>query len=303
MIKDKPWFRISLSLIIFTFIGGCEENEPPSGPGNPSIMLESGDSFISTDTTVTAGTYMTFSINASSTENLTNFIIKAESDSIYTYFDTGFNSKELHWTGKFQKNLKEEEIWHFIIRDRWSNESETKFTIKLDSNSTFRPLMNIDGQILFAQDHVNSFDSFFSLRGAPQDWSSYSYNECSADTGIQKLIDICYYFGPELATIASPGANIETGVYPGDFSEWLYKNTTRFNFVDVTYSQFADMENDSLILLLYDESSAKRKAKILQKDDCYVFRLQSGRLGMFHVAEIVGENDGQIELDIRLQAE
>ncbi len=122
----------------------------------------------------------------------------------------------------------------------------------------------------------------------------------------QEDIDLLYYFSDDdKACIASPGASIQSGIYSGDaaIENWTTKNTTRFIKTDMTPEQFENIFHDGLIIPIYIDEDAKRKAKNLTVGDVYVFKTESDLYGAFVVNSIEGTHDGVIELGIKIQGE
>jgi hypothetical protein len=275
------------------FFSSCEKTNET---GQPSIQLLKQDGFISKDTSLAVGTTMKFAIQAKGDEiDLTNFLIRTYADSLQIAYDTGLHAPALAWQGEFTKDFTPVQEWVFVIRDRYGNEDQTSITIKTDSSSNFTPLQTFSNIQLGAQD--NGLGSFFGFYPG----TVFTHSQASADAEIQKIIDLVYYyFGEDENVIASPGANIESGVFPGDLSDWEYRNTARFLLADISIADFGNAQNDSIIIANY-LPSAKRKAKNLSADDIYTFQTQDGRLGIFKVKEIVGTSEGSVSVDIKVQ--
>lgn len=240
---------------------------------------------------------MQFAVEAQADElSLTNFLVKVQADSTLIYFDTGIHTNKLIWSGKFIKSTTATEKWRFVIRDRLGNVDETSIIIKTDSNAAYKPVTELNNIQLGAQN--SSIEGFLSLT----DHNTYSFEEANENTGIQQLIDILYYFGDDMQTISSPGANIEEGIFSDDIQNWQIKNTTRFHKLDINIEDFNKIENDSLLVSDYNETLAKRKAKNLGSGDIYIFRTQNNTLGVFYVDQVSGEENGNLRINIKFSA-
>jgi hypothetical protein len=119
----------------------------------------------------------------------------------------------------------------------------------------------------------------------------------------QEIIDIIYYLGEDENTLASPGANIEEGIFDPDLapSTWEYRNTTRYIPLDMSVEEFNQIENDSTLLVSYIEGEGKRKAKYLEAGKIFSFKTQDLRFGMVKINEVVGETEGSVSIDIKIQ--
>ena len=112
-----------------------------------------------------------------------------------------------------------------------------------------------------------------------------------------------YYYGEDDQTIASPGANIEDGIFQEEYipNNWLYRNTTRFIKTSMIDEEFNLIQNDSILLVSYVEGEGKRKAKNLETGDIYSFKTQGAKYGIFLVTEILGLESGTVKIDIKIQ--
>lgn len=281
-------------LSILLLIYACDEKSIDSFP---EIQLLAGHDFIASDTSVKAGSTMQFAIEAKADElTLTNFLVKVQTDCTLIYFDTGIYTNTLLWNGKFIKSTSPTEKWRFVIRDKLGNVNETIISINTDSAAAYLPVNELNDIQLGAQN--SSVKGLFSLTGQ----YAYSFEEANDNSDIQKLIDILYYFGDDMQTISSPGANIEEGIFSDNIQNWQIKNTTRFHKLDINYEDFNNIENDSLLVSNYNEALAKRKAKNLGSGDIFIFRTQNNILGLFYVVQVSGKENGSILINLKFSA-
>ena len=207
--------------------------------------------------------------------------------------DTGMNIQHFTITKHFTKGLDELETWTFIIHDKNRNADSTSVIIKLDSTSTFGPIDTYESLTLSAQGLAEP-GSFFSFISG----EIYSLDEAAQN---QDIVDLIYYFGNDLHTIASPGANIENGIFEGDLENWDIFRTTRFIEIDLPEDVFDNVQNDSLLIASYIEGEGKRKAKLLAAGNYFSFKTQDLKYGIFRVTEIEGADEGTIKLDVKIQ--
>ena len=286
-------YRISL-LLIFIFMVGCTEKD--EGGEGPVIQLITGDNLISSDTIIAPGELMQFEVSATmGNYNITNFVILVNGDSSQVYYDTGMNVVSFTWTGSFAKSFDDDEVWEFIARDRYSRSDMVSILIQNDSSVGPGPIFTYTDMRLGAQSNQN-VGGCFSLSNQFEYFIDEAYNH-------QEFIDMIYYFGKDNQTIASPGANIEDGVFPEEYNpkNWNYRNTTRYIKTNMSPEEFNLIQNDSILLVSYTEGDGKRKAKELIADDVYSFKTQDAKYGMFLVSEVLGTDSGSIKIDIKIQ--
>jgi len=287
-----------LIIIVFMLaaIYGCKKEENAYPP--PSIQLISNDGYVSNDTVLKLGEMFKIGIIAENPDvNLTNFIIRVESDVMETYLDSGMNTPVLNYEKTLVKGIKASEKWIFIIRDKDGKSAEISLNIQKDTSSTFGNIMYYPTVVLGAQNNTNG--SFYSLT------EDSVYSQPSAFNN-QDKIDLCYYYDfieTDENTIASPGANIDETVYPGanGLSDWNIRRTTRYTITDLTNSDFENAMNDSLLIAAYGQSEGKRKAKNLQGGDIFSFKNEDGKTGLFRVNSVLGADEGTIDISIKVQ--
>jgi len=286
---------LGLVAVVLLVIYSCNKDED-SFP--PTILLVQEDGYISSDTSLAAGSDIRMKIMISKGSlNITNFLIDVYTDSVSRYFDTGMNTEYLLWEGMFIKTLAPMEDWKFMAIDRDGNTTVTSINISLEPGSQYNPLRSYSPIDFGAQDNLQ-FGGCFNI----SDRSMYDHQTVAADTSLQKGIDmLCFYDPVDENTIASSGANIEDGIFPENPSDWTFTNETRYMKSSMSIDDFITAVNDSIILANYDEGEAKRKAKKLKVDDIYTFRTESGKLGMFLVNAVNGTGDGSINIRLKTQ--
>lgn len=289
---------IIMMIGLFACISCKKDDETVNIPPSIQIIEEAG--YISSDTAIAAGGEINLKLMLQKGDlNITNFIIDVyTADGVQNYFDTGMNvAANYEWHGKFVKSLAQQEEWKFIVRDRDGNAGTTSLVITLDTTGSYQTLSSYSPVIFGAQDNTQ-IGGCYAL-GA---YSMYFHNEAAADTSIQRDIDmVCFYDSEDKNAIASPGASFPDGIFPVNPADWTIVNTTRYFETDLTTDDFNAAVNDSIVIANYDEGEAKRKAKKLNGGEIYTFRTQQGKLGMFLVNEVIGTNEGSINISLKVQ--
>jgi hypothetical protein len=291
-------YRYAILFLLIFSLHSCTEED--GSRMDPHLKLVAGSGYTTGDSLIVPGTVMRFKLELQAgSEPLTNFYISViDSDGFPTrYFDTAMYLDQLIWTGSFYKGPDSPENWEFVVRDRRGGEARTSIEILADTGSSYKPVTSIQNLLLGAQNNAQ-FGSFFAF--LPQE--VYTTVEAKQN---QEIIDVVYYFGVDAHTIASPGANIEDDVFTASLNPkyWDIRNTTRYIKTSLTVQEFENIQNDSIFIAAYVEAEGKRKAKNLQAGDVFVFRNENQMLGMFLVNAIDGSEEGNVELDIKIQSE
>ncbi|HNW70486.1 MAG TPA: hypothetical protein PKI01_08800 [Bacteroidales bacterium] len=284
-----------ITIIVICFLSSCKKNETEA----PTIYLETADGFIFKDTVLAAGTNYNVKLVAEMGDaNITNIVIKNTHDGEpISYFDTGVNNEKIVISKILTKNVFESETWTFMAIDKNGKNASVSFTVKMDTASVYHDVLIFDGRVLGAQ-NCPSAGSFMSVR------SGHIWFQADA-FDMQDSIELLYYYDPagDNNTIASPGANIDATIYSSATSPiyWAVRNETRFFKTTYTTADFNNIQNDSLLLVAYDEINGKRKAKNLVAGDVYSFKTTHAKYGMFAVESVTGADSGTIQFSLRIQ--
>lgn len=293
----EQYQKLIMLFIVMIFLIACSKDD--ENELMPRITVYDDPVYISSDTSLKAGDEIKLKIGLQGGDyNITNFYIEVLSNGTEKiYFDTGMNSASLIWYGSFLKSSAPSERWTLTATDKNGNSVSAGFTISLDTNSNFQEIVCYSSLVLGAQNNQQRGGCFNLM-----DLGTYFADEVAEDVILQEGVQMLYYyFGDDENVIASPGANIEDEVFAVNPANWTIVNTTRYIKTDLTVDDFNQAANDSIILANYNEGDAKRKAKSLKADDIYTFRTQDGRLGMFHVTEVIGAEEGTVSINIKIQ--
>lgn len=288
----------SLSILLFNSCDQAEQQYP-----NPSISFKTTEGYITEDTSVLLGDSVVIGISAETNSNvpLTHFHFVIENDGLLTKVDTGIYINSFSYDKLVIKGVAENEKWSFYVRDMDGRKSDTiSITFTKDEESIYGGIQYVPSVILGAQNN-SSIGGFYSFLNNEIFTLSEAYQ-------VQSSINlICFYdfIDGDDNTISSPGANIDASVFTGEYSisNWTTKNTTRFIFKEeITVAEFDACSNDSLIVYNnFEFITGKRKAKNLAIGDIYAFSTEDGKNGLFKVINVLGTDEGNIEISIKMQ--
>lgn len=283
-----------IAIFFISFLLSCDKSSQPQLPPTIQVQILPGSS--NSDSVFAVGDLINFEISAQSrSASLTNLysVKKPETQGSGRTLDTSMNIQQFSFNKTFVKGLDKKETWTFIVRDKNRMADSVSMNIYLDSTSGFGPVSFLESVVMSAQ-NLNDPGSFFSIEAGVFNLNQATQNQESIDL-------LYYYFGEDENVIASPGANIESGVFEGDLLNWETRRTTRFIELELPSDDFYAAENDSLLLVSYQEGSGKRKAKNLSAGKIFSFKTQDSKFGIFRVIEVEGTDAGKIKIDIKIQ--
>ncbi len=297
--KNDPNEFVNLSgyllfILLSLIFTSCQKEEKTPVP--PSLQLVDAAGSISRDTTIAFGDLMTFTLKATGgSENLTNlYALRGGSYLVETRaLDTSMNIFSFQVNTSFTKNLAGTEYWTFVVRDKNRLADSVSLTITRDTAVDFGPILTIESLMMSAQNRQEP-GSFYSFAAGVLKMAQALENQAGIDL-------LYYYYGEDENVIASPGANVESGVFEGNLENWDIRRTTRFIPLEISADDFYAADNDSLLVVSYIEGSGKRKAKNLKAGNIFSFKTQDARFGIFRVSEIEGTDDGTVVIDIKVQ--
>lgn len=167
---------------------------------------------------------------------------------------------------------------------------------------TYKELVSYQANLLGGQTN-STLGSFYSV-------SEDSIYFTARANEKQSFVDLIYYFGSQTgdsSVIASPSDPVFNNVQDQNphFSvkSWTVRNNTTFLTSDLTPADFIALTNDSLLVANMSGTLTATKATKLKVGDVVGFKLENGRLGVFHVAEINNTNalTRAITIDIKVQ--
>lgn len=287
------WRSLILSFsLVFLFVS-CEQDAPEH---IPALSLEDDGSSVYRDTLLDAGKWFTLHIHADGLgQNLTHLLIRSTgTEGTKVWLDSGFNASVLDHRFHSFKGLDSLERWEVIVRNRNSDRASIQFNIVL-GNILFGPITYIPGIQLTAQTHPDTL-SFFGIDNARAYSPSLAFMK-------QDSADLVFYYGPDLHTMASPGANVEDGIFPSSISvdQWTTRHTARFKETGLSLQDVTGILNDSLLLSAYGSGEGKRKVKTLSAGDVVCFSNWDGRLGLIAITSLSGQTDAEITFDLWIQ--
>ncbi len=286
---------VILLTIVSVVLFACREDENEG----PVISLVRGAGYVSGDTLLKPGAAFNFAIYAENLQaDITNlYVTRIFNGGEEVLIDTGIHNATFSYSRTMNKGIHESEEWIFRVTDQEGKRASVSFVLGNDPSAVYDSVRFWPSVIFGAQSNGVS-GSFM----APASGNIYFLDQAFL---VQDSIHLCYYYDPagDYNTIASPGANIDSLIYPGvsGLWNWTIRNESRFLKTGISSDQFQAVVHDSLLIASYDVINAKRKAKNLAAGDIYSFRMSNGKFGLFRVTEVNGAETGTIEIALKIQ--
>ena len=265
--------------------------------GDPTIKFVPTTGFTGKDTLikVNASLTVTLQLDWNGVDTLFQMDVK-ENDQLMQSFPIMGHSYKIGIGLK--KGPDPTEKWTFEVVDQKGTRSGVSLTLTKDPTSEYGSIMYFSPVVLGAQNNTatGGFIGFLN-----QQATIYTLETAFAN---QAKVDLLYYSEPTThATLASPGSDIPTDLYPGsrNISLWSVKNATRFLKSTMTVGDFSTLTTDAEIVDGWSDSQSVTKAVELKADEIWLMKLASGKKAAIWVKKINAADAGSIELAIKIQ--
>jgi hypothetical protein len=293
------YFAYSILFVFTIAFFSCEKED--SNSVGPDLRFNAGPGLTTDNVTLKYGEEVKIKISASSgTSNITLFRFTIDQDGEIFTVDSGINTSDFLYERTIPKGTAETEIWTFMVRDKNLKSDEISITFNLDGNISYQSI-NQSGPITLGAQFNSSLESFYSFSDNSVYYIADAFNN-------QENIHFVYFYDnitDEENVLTGTGANIDESVFPQEnvgIVNWTSRYTIRFvrktNLISI--EDFDNCDNDSLMLAnTFEFATGKRKAKNLVNDDIFSFVTQDQRIGFLKVINVVGENAGSIEFELK----
>ncbi len=282
-----------LNLSLFIFILSCSKDEENK---TPIIQFANDSGFICKDTALIAGSKITVGLNVKGiSDNITFLEVIRDNGTRRIFLDSGMNCQAFNYKLSIIKSNDPHEKWIFKVMDR--NRMTDSVFLRLDklNSNQYGKIKTLEDIALSAQDKKEP-GSFLSLS------TGEAYCLDSAFTR-QEIIDIIYYFSEFESTFSSPNESDAPAIFtgPAGLSNWSIKRETRYDTTLVTSTDFANAQNDSLLLSGYEPTTGKRKLKFAKPGMVVSFISPAGKIGLLSVKETQPGPEGYIKFSVKIQ--
>lgn len=279
--------RLFLLLFLMISMFSCQKDETMHG--KVEILFQNSN--ISKDTSLQIGEAINFSVVASSENSNITFLGVRLNHA--TVLDSGLNSSILIYKYSAIKSNLSNERWTFIVMNKNREKDSIVINIAKKESSNFNPINIYDNITLGAQNNC-CYNGFF----ATSDGSILNYEQSLQN--ISKIDIIYCYYQDVQSTLSSPNETDISIIYSG-IATWAVKNETRYNLTSLSTADFDNANNDSLLITNYDVINAKRKAKNIQNNQVWAFKIQKGKFGLVKINNVETDVVGKINVSIKIQ--
>jgi len=288
---------------ISMFLLSCKKDNDEPENVEFAFSLKTGPGYISDNSTLISGEQFRTGIDAiaATGNSLSRFIVirtlNTKSD---TAFDTTFSvavfKYDFHGISLAEPG---EEEWNFTIFQNDDRSINHGFIITTEN--TVGPIFTYDTRILGAQ--INGTGSSFATTSGVV----YPLDQAKINA---LAVDMLYYFSlTESVVLSSPdsdeAAHIFTdgGTYeqpgPNALITWPIRNSTRFRVI-LDPIDWDAIQDDSQ-LITYSQGATEVLAANLKIGNYVSFVTNSGKKGLIRINGIYGEEDGTIDISVKVQ--
>jgi hypothetical protein len=292
---------VAISVLSLSSCDKDEERNPPQ------IKLLAGDTYTPDGAVVEIGQALRFGLEVNGNDaNITNFTIKIRvAGEERTILDSGMNSLSFVTNQIFYQGVDDTAKWTFSVMDKNRLTASTSMMIYKDPNSSFGGIRHYPSIVIGMDENTQVGHYFASTTG----------NVWMQDTAFmnQNLVDILTYFKMSedngvltpSPTFSSPGETDDGAFefYP-NLSNWETLNYTKFDIRadnGVTNEAFDYAQNDSLLIISYDDVWGKRKYKWAHAGSIIPFMTHAGKKGLIRVIQADEFASGIIEFEMKIQ--
>lgn len=309
--QDYMKIKIQYLIIIGLFAVIFNSCKPEQDSIPPTIQLIFEENSTQDGEVVAIGHPLNFKIEATGIDaNITNFTIKKVHKGIErTVLDSGLNSAGFVVNKTFYQGVEDEVEWVFTVMDRERKSASTSISIIKDPDSQFGGIHYFPNITLGYQNNTEIGHFLNPLTGE-------IFRTDSAKL-FQELIDILVYFNYSAQfgvlqpspTFSSPGedpngnAEMYDDFYPS-LLEWNTRNYTKWDIRadnGVTEELFYNAQNDSLLIVSYDNVWGKKKYKWSYEGLFIPFETAAGKKGIIRVLEADFDDTGTISFSMKIQ--
>ncbi len=302
---NQRLFQYWCLILAVCIVLGCRKEKKYKPP---VINFKTGAYYTQNNDTVAVGHSLFFGIQARSDDShITNFTIKkklADGNTVVV-MDTALYATYVDVEKSFFQNVEPVVTWLFAVMDRERLSAEISLVVHKDPNSLFGGIYYLPSVRLGFQNNTDYGQFLIPATGKV-------YGVDSAHL-FQQAVDMLCYFknedNPPGPTLSSPGemdnfSDDAKNFYP-TIMTWQTRNYTLWDIsVDgapIAAEAFDAAQNDSLLILSYNEVWGKKKFKWATEGKIIPFKTASGKLGLIKVLHNDNTDNGFMELDIKIQ--
>jgi hypothetical protein len=301
--KQMSYLFLILFVTTSIFYTSCKKDDDTPEQKYFTFILNAGTGYISGDVTLNTGEQFKVGILANSatgqtlTRLLVTRIFNGKPDQV---FDTTLTDIQINYDyHSITNNEVGVETWQFTIYQSAGDSISHQFNITTETVAG--PINTYDQVTLGAQ--INTIGHAFSS----SDGSIYLLPNAKANSA---KVDFLYYFSfDHFATLASPDDDgaahvyLDGGTYvspgPNALLNWPIRNATRMKKITDTIDWDAIVDDTRLIELT--QGAVASQEFELDKANYVAFITAAGKKGLIRVNGIFQEDDGTIDLSVKIQ--
>ena len=301
-IKSLFFITFLLAMIVIASCNKDEEKSPPA------ISFKMGSKYTFDGEVVMVGSPLVFGIQATAKDaNITNFTIKKilPDGSISVVMDTALNAPSIDVDKIFYQSIEEQVNWIFTVMDKNRLSASISLTVYKDPNSEFGNIYYYPS-ITMGYQYNTEYGHFLNP------FTGKVYFEDSATILQDQMHFLVYYIVDQdlpSPVFSSPGEmdnfSEEALLFYPYINNWQTRKFTHWDIsvddVPISTEAFDQAENDSLLIVSYQEVWGKKKFKWATNGRVIPFKTANGKFGMVKVINAEHAESGKIEFAIKIQ--
>ncbi len=305
--KSNPINSLVLIIILFSLIVmvSCNKDEEQSPP---TINFKMGSKYTFDGEVVMVGSPLVFGVQATAKDaNITNFTIKKilPDGSTAVVMDTALNAPGLDVDKVVYQSIEQQVNWVFTVMDKNRLSSSISLTVYKDPNSEFGDIYYYPS-ITMGYQYNTGYGHFLNP------FTGKVYFEDSATILQDEMHFLVYYIIDQdlpSPVFSSPGEmdnfSEEALLFYPYINDWQTRKFTHWDIsvddVPISVEAFDQAENDSLLIVSYQEVWGKKKFKWATNGRVIPFKTANGKFGMVKVINAELSESGKIEFAIKIQ--
>jgi hypothetical protein len=294
-----------INLVATVIMVSCNKDEEKSPP---SISFKMGSKYTYDGEVVMVGSPLIFGVQAAAKDaNITNFTIKKilPDGSSFVVMDTALNAPSLDVDKVIYQSIEDQVNWVFTVMDKNRLSANISCTVFKDPDSEF-------GDIFYYPSITMGYQNNTKYGHFLNPFTGKVYFEDSATILQEEMHFLVYYIVDQdlpSPVFSSPGEmdnfSEEALLFYPYISDWQTRRFTHWDIrvddVPISVEAFDQAENDSLLIVSYQEVWGKKKFKWATNDRVIPFKTANGKFGLVKVINAELTESGKIEFAIKIQ--
>ncbi len=290
----KKFSLMLLFAAVFSIgLTSCGEDEDETKP-TPSVSFKTSQGFVSSNTTLEAGTSFNYGVIANGVEDLTRVRVTVSIDggSAAVLVDSVLDEKT--FSADYSHTLGGVAGTEVITATvTMANGETSSVTMTVTKSPKSLPVSNPRIAQLGNQNNAST-GSFLDISTA--NFEVLTLSEANASPAKVKMF---YYYGANNQATLSAATDVQATQIFASISSWSTKVNTQFRRTQLSKTAFdAITSSNQIDAEIVGKTDFATKATLLTAGEVIAFKIDGGLYGLIYINAVIGTNTGTGELDI-----